>query len=72
MATSHLRLIDAGNTNVASLHDGGTAMKTIVSVFVVLIALPVLVGVETTSASALDTHGLSGKTSLEQQDRLAY
>ena len=47
-------------------------MKTIVSVFVVLIALPVLVGVETTSASALDTHGLSGKTSLEQQDRLAY
>jgi hypothetical protein len=46
-------------------------MKAIVSVFVVLIALLVLVGVET-SASALDTHGLSGKTSLEQQDRLAY
>jgi hypothetical protein len=71
MATSHLRLIDAGNTNVASLHDGGAAMKAIVSVFVVLIALSVLVGVET-SASALDTHGLSGKTSVEQQDRLAY
>ena len=46
-------------------------MKAIVSVFVVLIALSVLVGVAT-PASALDTHGLSGKTSLEQQDRLAY
>ena len=41
-------------------------MTAIVSVFVVLITL------ETTSASALDTHGLSGKTSLELQDRLAY
>jgi hypothetical protein len=55
----------------ASLHDGGAAMKATLSALVALIALSVLAGVAS-PASALDANGLGGKTSLEQQDRLAY
>jgi hypothetical protein len=55
----------------ASFHNGGAAMKAIVSAVVALIALSVLADVAT-PASALDANGLGGKTSLEQQDRLAY
>jgi hypothetical protein len=52
----------------ASLHDGGAAMKVISSA---LVALSVLTGI-VAPASALDTSAPNPKTSLEQQDRLAY
>ena len=54
----------------ASLHDGGAAMKVISSALVALIALSVLAGI-VAPASALDANP-PPKTSLEQQDRLAY
>ena len=46
-------------------------MKVISSALVALIALSVLAGI-VAPASALDTSAPNPKTSLEQQDRLAY